>query len=83
MALTNKDKRYLQRGVKWCYIGNDLTICKKKTCCICKGPIEPQRTPDGKVFWADGHNAEPIAEGSCCDICNAEQVIPARMEAIE
>jgi hypothetical protein len=26
-----------------------------------------------------GHNAEPINKSRCCDRCNAEHVIPARL----
>ena len=37
-------------------------------CCIC-----------GKDFLGNGHNPWPVKEeDSCCDICNAEAVIPAR-----
>lgn len=28
-----------------------------------------------------GHNADPVAEGKCCDICNFGKVIPARVQA--
>ena len=34
----------------------------------------------GKKFDGYGNNAYPIAEGKCCDKCNAERVIPARIE---
>lgn len=37
-------------------------------CCICK------RFVDGK-----GNNAEPYKKGFCCDECNKNIVIPARM----
>lgn len=34
----------------------------------------------GKKLKDYGHNADPIsAEGQCCDKCNIEQVIPARI----
>ena len=40
-------------------------------CCICSEEIE------GKY----GHNAEPVvADGRCCDVCNALSVIPARLK---
>ena len=29
-----------------------------------------------------GHNADPVAEGKCCDVCNFGKVIPARVEAM-
>lgn len=37
-------------------------------CCICKRPIEGY-----------GNNAEPVCKGTCCDECNREKVIPARI----
>ena len=39
------------------------------TCSIC-----------GKSFDGYGHNAQPISEGICCDICNFTIVIPKRFE---
>ena len=43
---------------------------KKVTpCCICKQPIEGY-----------GNNAEPVCKGRCCDKCNREKVIPARID---
>lgn len=41
-----------------------------KTCIIC-----------GTVFTEWGHNAQPVAEGRCCDFCNAMLVIPARLNS--
>ena len=51
----------------------------RKECVICKGAIEAQKAPNGKIFWSDGHNAEPVAEGRCCRDCNYSVVIPARL----
>mgnify|MGYP003153765424 CR=1 FL=1 len=48
-------------------------------CVICNGPIEVQKTPEGKVFWDKGHNAMPVVEGRCCTSCNHSVVIPARL----
>lgn len=43
----------------------------KQKCCLC-----------GEEFEGYGNNPEPlVSEGSCCDRCNAEKVIPARCEA--
>lgn len=42
----------------------------KKKCCICK-----------KEYEGWGNNAEPLAEGLCCDECN-KKVIKARIEEI-
>ena len=44
----------------------------KKTCCLC-----------GEEFEGYGNNPAPVKEsGECCDRCNAEKVIPARLEAL-
>ncbi len=51
----------------------------RKECVICKGEIEAQKTPEGKVFWDKGHNAMPVVEGRCCTSCNHSVVIPARL----
>ena len=29
-------------------------------CVICKKEIEKQYTPDGVMYWDQGHNAQPI-----------------------
>ncbi len=38
-------------------------------CCICG---------ETKEEW--GNNARPIARGTCCDSCNREVVLPARLK---
>lgn len=38
-------------------------------CCLCK-----------EEFEGHGNNAEPVAHGRCCDDCNLEKVIPARLK---
>ena len=43
-------------------------------CIICSKKILPD--PDG---WDGGHNAEPVANGRCCGVCNAVIVIQARL----
>ncbi len=50
-------------------------------CSICKEEIEKQVDQStGKVFWDQGHNAEPLVEdGRCCDTCNYTKVIPVRL----
>ena len=45
-----------------------------KRCVICTGVIEVRASG-----WADGHNAEPIAEGRCCDTCNWSVVLGVRL----
>jgi len=41
---------------------------EKQICCIC-----------GKEYDGYGNNAEPVKAGRCCDDCNINQVIPARL----
>jgi putative lipase involved disintegration of autophagic bodies len=49
-------------------------------CCICNKDIEVKRHPDtGEVIWDQGNNADPVADGRCCDVCNSTEVIPARL----
>lgn len=48
----------------------DVNIAKK--CCIC-----------GKVYKGYGNFAEPVKRGYCCDNCNANYVIPARMKFVK
>ena len=32
-----------------------------------------------ETFLGHGHNAQPVANGRCCDVCNDTKVLPARM----
>jgi hypothetical protein len=43
-------------------------------CSICFHEIEVH--PCG---WAEGHNAQPVAEGRCCGQCNDTVVVPVRI----
>jgi len=43
-------------------------------CSICHNAIAVQANA-----WAEGHNAEPVNAGRCCDTCNATVVIPTRI----
>ena len=44
----------------------------RKTCCLCGGEFEGY-----------GNDPAPLKDsGECCDQCNAEKVIPARLEAV-
>ena len=46
---------------------------KEKICCIC-----------GQVFVGYGNNPWPVAEeGECCDQCNYDSVIPARLRKMK
>ena len=39
-----------------------------RTCCLC-----------GREYFGYGNNANPVCDGECCDICNNNIVIPARI----
>ena len=40
-------------------------------CSICKlTEIEKQYDDKGNVYWDQGHNAQPVNDGRCCDSCN-------------
>ena len=41
---------------------------EKKICSIC-----------GKEYVGWGNNAQPVNDGRCCDRCNLDYVIPARL----
>lgn len=47
---------------------------KLKICIICDQTIKPKYLgvgDDGEdYFWYDGNNAQPTADGQCCDPCN-------------
>ena len=45
---------------------------KDKTCSIC-----------GKIYHEFGNNAQPINDGRCCNKCNADEVIPARLRLMQ
>ena len=45
-------------------------IAKLADCSIC-----------GEHYGKYGNNAEPVNGGRCCDSCNLEKVIPARLSA--
>ena len=57
----------------------NLKRSDKMKCVICDGEIKPLLHPDtGVVVWEQGNNAEPVASGRCCDVCNRRIVVPAR-----
>ena len=49
-----------------------LTEANENKCCICGGPI-------GQY----GNNAQPVKDGVCCDKCNYEVVLPARLGLVK
>ena len=65
-----------------------MTIDKSKIqiCCICNKAIEPKYLGVGNDgehhYWYEGNNAEPIANGKCCDPCN-QIVVADRMASIK
>lgn len=49
------------------------------TCVLCGQPCEPWHEPPTGY----GHNPAPLADdGRCCNTCNDDQVIPARLADI-
>lgn len=42
-------------------------------CSICNKEIKPEGS------WTQGNNAEPVKSGRCCNECNMNIVIPARI----
>ncbi len=48
-----------------------------RKCKICKGNIE---IVNG---YRDGHNAQPVARGSCCGDCSATGVMKAGFEQVQ
>jgi len=54
-----------------------------EVCCLCDGPIDPHTTPDGKVYWTLGHNAQPVKEGQCCTKCHDAKVLPLRLSRLQ
>lgn len=38
-------------------------------CNVCFGEIQ-EHSHNGEVYWSEGHNAEPLVSGRCCDYCN-------------
>ena len=51
-------------------------------CCICDMPIIAITDGLGKVIWDQGNNAEPIKSGRWCDVCNEQEVVPARINLL-
>ena len=53
-----------------------------KECDICGEPIDIHYKEDGTPYWTEGHNAQPVVDGRCCDKCQNEVVLPTRLAAI-
>lgn len=41
-------------------------------CCIC-----------GKLYTNYGNNALPLKDGRCCNVCNLQYVVPARINNLQ
>lgn len=55
---------------------------KKEKCCICGRELEVVTMANGH-HYVRGNDPYPVKEnGMCCDTCNAQYVIPARIKAI-
>jgi len=37
----------------------------------------------GNTFTGHGHNARPVADGRCCDVCQDTKVIPTRIKDLD
>lgn len=51
-------------------------------CCICDKPIPPDLTTDGEVYWAQGHNPQPVSTvkgDRCCTHCDNTVITPRRL----
>ena len=44
-------------------------------CVLCENEI----IPDAITGWSEGNNAQPLADGRCCDNCNMA-VVSSRMD---
>ena len=47
--------------------------------CVLCGHLIDRKMHEGKVYWTEGNNAQPLADGRCCDMCDCILVIPSRM----
>jgi hypothetical protein len=54
---------------------------KTLECCICGEDIIAEAKAKGNL-WEGGHNPDPIKNGRCCDVCNYNKVVPARIHQL-
>jgi len=54
----------------------------KDICNLCDKPLRVRRDSNDKVLWREGHNADPLATGYCCDVCH-QKVLEARGASTE
>ena len=61
---------------------NHVDKSQIKVCVICTETIKPKflgLDNDGnKHYWYGGNNAQPIADGVCCDHCNKKLLYCAK-----
>lgn len=55
-----------------------MTKTPKLKCSICDDPIRKNPV----TGWDQGHNAQPVNDGRCCDNCNSRIVIPYRFSQL-
>ena len=54
---------------------------KRAICCICGKKVAEKLHPKtGEMYWNQGEDAYPVADGRCCIPCNNNIVVPARLE---
>ena len=58
---------------------NHIDKSKIHVCIICAETIKPKFLGLDK----EGNNAEPVADGKCCDNCNATVVVPQRFTDLQ
>ena len=75
--------------------GENMTIDKSKLqiCVVCNQTIQPTYlgkaldNPNEDVYWYEGNNALPLADGRCCNTCNglvvAQRITDMRMSQIK
>ena len=64
---------------QWANHYDYLDLPGRGKCCICTNEIQPIVAESWDRPWIMGHNAAPIAAGRCCIVCQALDVLPARI----
>tara|TARA_R100001443_G_scaffold7325_1_gene16601 strand:+ start:561 stop:911 length:351 start_codon:yes stop_codon:yes gene_type:complete len=78
--MSDKIKFYSRTGYgEW----NEKVVGKPKKFCVLCGDALDVLYRNNIAIWADGHNAEPLAKGRCCNYCNDTEVVPARIKSIQ
>jgi DNA-directed RNA polymerase subunit RPC12/RpoP len=70
---TKQTNHQFTSGMNFSYSGANRLLGDKKKCVIC-----------GKEFSGYGNNPWPVkSRGKCCDECNLNIVIPARLKMVK